>query len=220
MEAPRAGSLARRISETTVRRLSLYLRILEEVERGGTDTISSEELAERAATTAAQVRKDLSLFGSFGKRGLGYAVPQLAAELREILGLDRSWRVALVGAGRIGSALFEYAGFRRRGFEIVAVLDADPSKRGTRWGGIPVRDISELEQVLQSERVDIVILAVPAEAVPDVSSRVVATGVKGILNFAPMQLRVPADVAVKDVNMVMELEALSFALSQAGRGPA
>jgi redox-sensing transcriptional repressor len=218
MEAPRAGSLARRISETTVRRLSLYLRILEEVERGGTDTISSEELAERAATTAAQVRKDLSLFGSFGKRGLGYAVPQLAAELLEILGLDRSWRVALVGAGRIGSALFEYAGFRQRGFEIVAVLDADPGKRGTRWGGILVQDVSELEQVLKSERVDIVILAVPAEAVPDVSSRVVASGVKGILNFAPMQLRVPPDVAVKDVNMVMELEALSFALSQAGRG--
>jgi redox-sensing transcriptional repressor len=220
MEAPRAGSLARRISETTVRRLSLYLRILEEVERGGTGTISSEELAERAATTAAQVRKDLSLFGSFGKRGLGYAVPQLAAELREILGLDRAWRVALVGAGRIGSALFEYPGFRRRGFEIVAVLDADPGKRGTRWGGVPVQDIGELERVLESERVDIVILAVPAEAVPDVSARVVATGVKGILNFAPMQLRVPPDVAVKDVNMVMELEALSFALSQAGRGPA
>jgi redox-sensing transcriptional repressor len=218
MEAPRAGSLARRISETTVRRLSLYLRILEEVERGGTDTISSEELAERAATTAAQVRKDLSLFGSFGKRGLGYAVPQLAAELREILGLDRAWRVALVGAGRIGSALFEYPGFRRRGFEIVAVLDVDPSKRGTRWGGIPVQDIAELERVLASERVDIVILAVPAEAVPDVSARVVATGVKGILNFAPMQLRVPPDVAVKDVNMVMELEALSFALSQSARG--
>src|SRR5688572_17370745 len=220
MEAPRAGSLARRISETTVRRLSLYLRILEEVERGGTDTISSEELAERAGTTAAQVRKDLSLFGSFGKRGLGYAVPQLAAELREILGLDRAWRVALVGAGRIGSALFEYPGFRRRGFEIVAVLDADPGKQGTRWGGVPVQDIAELETVLRDERVDIVILAVPAEAVPEVSARVVATGVKGILNFAPMQLRVPPDVAVKDVNMVMELEALSFALSQTGRGPA
>ena len=219
MEAPRAGALARRISETTVRRLSLYLRILEEVERAGTDTISSEELAEHAATTAAQVRKDLSLFGSFGKRGLGYSVLQLAAELREILGLDRSWRVALVGAGRIGSALFEYAGFRRRGFEIVAVLDADPEKLGTRWGEVPVQDIGRLEEVLRGERVDIVILAVPAEAVLDVSARVVAAGVKGILNFAPMQLRVPPDVAVKDVNMAMELEALSFALSQTSRAP-
>jgi redox-sensing transcriptional repressor len=219
MEAPRAGALARRISETTVRRLSLYLRILEEVGKGGLGTISSEELAERAATTAAQVRKDLSLFGSFGKRGLGYAVPQLAAELREILGLDRAWRVALVGAGRIGSALFEYPGFRQRGFEIVAVLDTDPAKHGERWGGVPVQDIGNLERVLRAERVEIVILAVPAPAAADVSAKVVAAGVKGILNFAPMQLRVPADVAVKDVNMVMELEALSFALSQAARGP-
>ena len=215
MEAPRGGALSRKISETTVRRLSLYLRILEEVERAGTDTISSEELAERAGTTAAQVRKDLSLFGSFGKRGLGYAVAQLAYGLRDILGLNRSWRVALVGAGRIGSALFEYPGFRKRGFEIVAVLDADPGKLGTAWGGIPVRDISELEGVLASERIDIVILALPAEAVPEVLNRVVAAGVRGILNFAPMQLRVPPGVAVQDVNMVMELEALSFALSQA-----
>jgi redox-sensing transcriptional repressor len=214
MEAPRGGALSRKISETTVRRLSLYLRILEEVGRGGTDTISSEELAERAGTTAAQVRKDLSLFGSFGKRGLGYAVAQLADGLRDILGLNRSWRVALVGAGRIGSALFEYPGFRRRGFEIVAVLDADPNKLGTEWAGIPVRDISELERVLRSEAIDIVILALPAEAVPEVLNRVVAAGVRGILNFAPMQLRVPPGVAVQDVNMVMELEALSFALSQ------
>ncbi len=215
MEAPRGGALSRKISETTVRRLSLYLRILEEVEGAGTDTISSEELAGRADTTAAQVRKDLSLFGSFGKRGLGYAVIQLASGLREILGLDRSWRVALVGAGRIGSALFEYAGFRQRRFDIVAVLDADPGKRGTRWDGIPVRDTADLEEVLRTEAIDIVILAVPAAAVPGVLDRVIAAGVKGILNFAPMQLRVPADVAVQDVNMVMELEALSFALSQA-----
>ena len=215
MDAPRAGALSRKISETTVHRLSLYLRILEEVGRaGGTDTVSSEELAERAGTMAAQVRKDLSLFGSFGKRGLGYAVPQLALELREILGLDRPWRVALVGAGRIGSALFEYPGFRRRGFEVVAVLDADRNKHGARWGGVEVQGTADLEQVLRARAVDIVILAVPAEAVPEVLDRVVAAGVRGILNFAPTQLRVPPDVAVKDVNMVMELEALSFALSQ------
>jgi redox-sensing transcriptional repressor len=221
MEAARGGALSRKISETTVRRLSLYLRILEEVGRGGTDTISSEELAERAGTTAAQVRKDLSLFGSFGKRGLGYAVSQLADGLREILGLNRGWRVALVGAGRIGSALFEYPGFRKRGFEIVAVLDADPRKLGADWAGIQVRDISELERVLRSERIDIVILALPAEAVPEVLNRVVAAGVRGILNFAPMQLRVPPEVVVQDVNMVMELEALSFALSQSpGAGDA
>lgn len=200
-----------------MRRLSLYLRILEEVEHGGTDTISSEELAERAGTTAAQVRKDLSLFGSFGKRGLGYAVGQLAGGLREILGLDRGWRVALVGAGRIGSALFEYPGFRRRGFEIVAVLDADPGKLDTEWDGVPVRDTADLERVLRAERIDIVILAVPAEAAQEILNRVVGAGVKGVLNFAPMQLRVPPGVTVQDVNMVMELEALSFALNQAQR---
>ena len=206
--------MRRNISESTVRRLSFYLRILEKVKAGGIDTLSSEELAERTGTTAAQVRKDLSLFGSFGKRGLGYAVPQLAAELREILGLDRTWRVALVGGGRIGSALFEYSGFRKRGFEIVAVLDADPAKVGQRWGKVALSDVADLEKVLQAEAVDIVILTIPAESVPDVLDRVVAAGVRGILNFAPMQLRVPGDVTVKDVNMVLELEALSFALSQ------
>jgi redox-sensing transcriptional repressor len=204
----------RNISESTVRRLSFYLRILEKVKSAGIGTLSSEELAERSGTTAAQVRKDLSLFGSFGKRGLGYAVPQLASELREILGLDRGWRVALVGGGRIGSALFEYSGFRRRGFQIVAVLDVDPAKVGTRWGEVVLSDITNLEKVLKAEAVDIVILTIPAEAVPDVLDRVVAAGVHGILNFAPMQLRVPDDVTVKDVNMVLELEALSFALSQ------
>lgn len=197
-----------------MRRLSFYLRILEKTKASGTTTLSSEDLAERTGTTAAQVRKDLSLFGSFGKRGLGYSVTQLASEIREILGLDRAWRVALIGGGRIGSALFEYSGFRKRGFEIVAVLDADPSKVGQSWGTVAVRDIADLERVLAEEDVDIVILTIPAESAPDVLDRVVAAGVKGILNFAPMQLRVPSDVTVKDVNMVMELEALSFALSQ------
>lgn len=197
-----------------MRRLSFYLRILEKTKASGTTTLSSEELAERTGTTAAQVRKDLSLFGSFGKRGLGYSVTQLASEIREILGLDRAWRVALIGGGRIGSALFEYSGFRKRGFEIVAVLDVDSSKVGQKWGKVPVSDIADLERVLAEEKVDIVILTIPAESASEVLDRVVAAGVKGILNFAPMQLRVPTDVTVKDVNMVMELEALSFALSQ------
>ena len=120
----------------------------------------------------------------------------------------------MVGGGRIGSALFEYGGFRHRGFEIVAVLDADPAKVGTIWGDVVLSDISNLEAVLRAESVDIVVLTIPAEAVPDVLDRVVAGGVRGILNFAPVQLRVTSDVTVKDVHMVMELEALSFALSQ------
>jgi redox-sensing transcriptional repressor len=168
----------------------------------------------RGATTAAQVRKDLSLFGSFGKRGLGYDVADLAARLRRILGLDRRWRVALVGAGRIGSALVEYGGFGERGYDVVAIFDSDASKVGEKWGGLRVRDIAEFEAVSGEQGVEIVILAIPVEAVPSVMGHVEKAGVKGILNFAPTKLKVPDGVAVKDVNMVMELEALSFALSQ------
>src|SRR5690606_29283879 len=115
-------------------------------------------------TTAAQVRKDLSVFGSFGKRGLGYSVPELLRELREILGLDRRWRVALVGVGKIGSALMAYRNFRQRGFEFEAVFDSDPRKVGTRWGGLTIRDEAEMERVLVQEGIEIVVLAVPADA--------------------------------------------------------
>ncbi len=206
--------MSKKISESAIRRLSLYLRILEHLERDGNQTVSSEQLAIHSDTTAAQVRKDLSLFGSFGKRGLGYEVVELAQRMRKILGLDRRWRVALVGVGRIGSALVEYGGFLERGYDIVAILDIDPSKIGERWADLTVRDIREFEQVVQTERVEIVVVAVPVEAVPAVMDRVTRAGVRGILNFAPTTLRVPEGVTVKDVNMVMELEALSFALSQ------
>ncbi len=201
-----------KVSESTVRRLSLYLRFLEEFEEKGVTTVSSEELAGRGGTTAAQVRKDLSIFGSFGKRGLGYAVPLLGREIRRILGLSRSWRVALVGAGRIGAALFEYPNFRTRGFRIVTVLDHDPKKVGRLWDGTRIRHVDTLEETLRETKVDIAILAVPEEVVQDVVDRVVSVEIKAILNFAPTQLRVPNDVVVNDVNMAMELEALSFAL--------
>ena len=207
-------SVSRKISESAVRRLSLYLRILEDLERKGQNTVSSEEMSGRSATTAAQVRKDLSLFGSFGKRGLGYAVTELAERLKKILGLDRRWRVALVGAGRIGSALVEYGGFAERGYDVVAIFDSDASKVGGKWGGLCVRDISEFEAVSNDESVEMVILAIPVEAVPSVMEHVEKAGIRGILNFAPTKLKVPLGVVVKDVNMVMELEALSFAFSQ------
>ena len=207
-------AVSRKISESAVRRLSLYLRILEDLERKGQNTVSSEEMSGRSATTAAQVRKDLSLFGSFGKRGLGYAVTELAERLKKILGLDRRWRVALVGAGRIGSALVEYGGFAERGYDVVAIFDSDASKVGGKWGGLCVRDISEFEAVSNDESVEMVILAIPVEAVPSVMKHVEKAGIRGILNFAPTKLKVPLGVAVKDVNMVMELEALSFAFSQ------
>ncbi len=179
--------------------------------------MSSEELAARGQTTAAQVRKDLSHFGSFGKRGLGYQVDELRSRLRRILGIDRTWHVALVGAGRIGLALFEYPAFRARGFECVAIFDSDPDKIGSELGGLVVRDPTELEDAAGELGIELVILAVPAEAAQEMASRAVDAGVRGILNFAPIRLNVPPRISVEDVNLVMELEALSFALSQEQR---
>jgi len=203
----------RKISESTVRRLALYLRYLEQFEGQGLATISSQELAKRGGTTSAQVRKDLSFFGSFGKRGLGYSVAELGTKIRDILGLQRNYRVVLVGAGKIGGALVAYQGFRQRGFNVAAIYDRDPKKIGARWNGLVVRDIKHLEADLKKEPTDIAIVSTPAEAAQDVVDRLVRMGVKAILNFAPAQLNVPADVTLKSVNMALELETLSYALA-------
>jgi redox-sensing transcriptional repressor len=208
-----APASVKRIADSTVRRLSAYLRFLEDFEHRGLTTISSEELAKRGGTTSAQVRKDLSFFGSFGKRGLGYSVPELAGRLREILGLGREWRVIIVGAGKIGAALAQYRGFRQRGFNILAAYDVNAEKIGRRLEGIQVRDIEQLERDIQREHPDIVVLTVPAEEAQSLVDRVVRAGVKAILNFAPTQLHAPSDVSIKTVNMAMELEGLSFALT-------
>ena len=203
----------RKVAESTIRRLSLYLRFLEEFDTRGVATVSSGELASRGGTTSAQVRKDLSFFGSFGKRGMGYAVPEMVAKLREILGLGRRWRVALLGAGKIGSALIEHHGFRERGFDIVAVFDKDPAKVGTAWNGLRVQDEAGLESRLLREPVEIAILAVPADAAQALADRLAGVGVTALLNVAPVQLVVPPEVEVKTVSLAMELEALSFALT-------
>jgi redox-sensing transcriptional repressor len=203
----------RKVADSTVRRLSLYLRYLEEFEDQGIATISSEALASRGGTTSAQVRKDLSFFGSFGKRGLGYAVPELARRLREILGLERRYRVAMIGAGKIGSALVQYRGFRQRGFDIVAIYDSDPAKVGRQWNGLAVQNIDTLETELARRPVDMAVLVTPAESAQAVTDRLVRAGVKAILNFAPVQLSVPDDVEVKTVNLALELETLSYALT-------
>lgn len=196
-----------------MRRLSQYLRYLQEADTAGQTTISSDELAQRGGMTAAQVRKDLSLFGSFGKRGLGYSIPELLRELEEILGLRRTWRVALIGAGKIGAALVSYRDFQRRGFNIVAVFDSDPAKTGERWGELEVRSDAEMEAVLRQEDIQIAIVAVPADAAQRVVDRVVASGVEAILNFAPVRLRVPPETALRYVDMAVELEGLAFALT-------
>lgn len=203
----------RKISDPTVRRLSLYLRFLEQAQAQGRSSVASDELARRSNASSAQVRKDLSFFGSFGKRGMGYEVPELIAKLREILGLQRVYRVVLVGAGKIGGALVHYEGFRRRGFEVSAIYDRDPKKIGTRSNGLVVRDVKQLEVDLKKEPTDIAIVVTPGEAAQDVADRLVRAGVKALLNFAPVQLKVPRDVEVKTVNMAQELEALSYSLA-------
>jgi redox-sensing transcriptional repressor len=202
----------RKIADSTVRRLAIYLRFLEEFDRQGADTLSSEALASRAGTTSAQVRKDLSFFGSFGKRGLGYDVHALAGQIRNILGLTRRYRVILVGAGRLAGALVQYAEFGARGFDIVSVVDQDPAKIGSRWGELTVADVAGLERVIARERIDIAVLVTPAGPAQGLVDRLMASGVTAVLNFAPVQLQVPAGIDVKNVNLAVELETLSYAI--------
>lgn len=209
----------KKVSDSTVLRLSLYRRHLREFEDQGRETVSSEDLAARAGTTAAQVRKDLSVFGTFGKRGLGYPVSELASALREILGLRRSWRVAVIGAGKIGAALMGYREFRAEGFEIVVGFDTDPDKIGATIQGVPVRSDEDMERELAGRGIDIVIIAVPAVAAQPAVDRAVASGARAILNFAPVALEIPEGVALRTVNMAVELEGLSYALTEAARGP-
>ncbi|WP_309673255.1 redox-sensing transcriptional repressor Rex [Gemmatimonas sp.] len=205
----------KRIADSTVRRLSMYLRYLEDLDTQGQQTASSDELAHLCGTTPAQVRKDLSFFGSFGKRGLGYPVHELTAHLREILGLEREWKVVIIGAGKIGAALANYRGFRQRGFKIVGVYDNDPTKIGKPWGEAIVRDMADLAQDIQREEAPIAVLAIPSDDAQDVVDRLVGAGIRAILNFAPAQITVPPHVSLKSVNMAMELEGLSFALTNA-----
>ncbi len=208
------NDFTKRIPDATVRRLSLYLRFLEDFARSGVTSVASGALAERGGATAAQVRKDLSYLGSFGKRGLGYSVAELTGVLRGVLGLDSVWRVALLGAGRIGTALFEYEPFRARGFNITTVIDNDPCKVGSHLGDIRIRGEDELECALRDDAIDLVIVAVPALVAQGLVDRVVAAGIKAILNYAPTQLRLPDDVALRNVSMLVELEGLSHALTR------
>jgi len=201
-----------RISDSTVRRLSGYYRILGELRDDGESTVSSYGLAHRAGATPAQVRKDLSFFGHFGKRGTGYDVRQLQSKLQSILGLDRRWRVCLVGAGNLAHALFAYKEFEREGFEIRAVLDNDPAKIGQKWNGLSVEPVDDLVRVVKEKNVEIGIITTPAAAAQQVVELFVKAGVDGILNFAPRKLFVPDHVNLRNVNLAIELESLSYAL--------
>jgi redox-sensing transcriptional repressor len=201
-----------KVSDYTVKRLSVYYRALSEFESKGHDIVSSKDLAKTGELTPAQVRKDLSFFGSFGTRGLGYPAKELKQKIARILGLDRSWNVALVGVGNVGSALVSYKEFHKQGFHIKLLFDNDQRKIDKNHKGIKVSDIRILQKALKENRIDMVILAVPAQAAQQVVDEVVSAGVKTILNFAPVQIKVPNGVVLRSVNMAMELEHLSFCL--------
>ncbi len=202
-----------KISEFTVRRLSNYYRILLDLEKRGIPTVSSARLAELGGITSAQVRKDLSYFGNFGTRGLGYSVTELKNAIVEILGLNRQWTMALFGAGSLGHALFFHEGFREDGFFFKHVFDVDAAKVGTKWHDVDITHQRNAEEVLRRDPVHIAVVATPPEAAADIVELLVRAGTKGILNFAPTQLTVPDGVWLRNVNLAVALESLSFYLS-------
>ncbi len=202
----------KQISDSTVRRLSGYYRVLAEMMEEGTQKAASDEIARRSGVTSAQVRKDLSYFGSFGKRGTGYRLEELRDEIRVILGLNRRWKVALVGAGNLAHALASYREFRRQGFEVVALFDTNPEKIGQVWDGIEVLPLSGLADLARSGSFEIGVITTPAAGAQEVADLLVNAGITGILNFAPRKLTVPEGVHLRNVNMAIEFESLSFAL--------
>jgi redox-sensing transcriptional repressor len=203
------------VSDVTAGRLSVYLRCLNVLDAAGVKTISSRALAEQFRLNAAQIRKDLAYFGEFGVRGVGYYVKELKRHLRTILGLDRNVRVVILGAGNLGLALADYPGFRQEGFSIVALLDAERSKVGQQSrGGVQIHDISELRRLVKQNSIDIAVVAVPAESAQGVVDTAVQAGVRAILNFSPGTLKVPAGVKLKNVDLTVSLESLSFFLAR------
>jgi redox-sensing transcriptional repressor len=203
------------VSELTTNRLSVYLRCLNQLDAAGVRTISSHALAEQFHLNAAQIRKDLAHFGEFGVRGVGYYVKELRRHLRQILGVDKRVRVAIMGAGNLGLALADYPGFRLEGFEITAMFDTMRDKIGQRSrGGVPIHDVRDLRRIVRREHITIAVIAVPAGAAQTVVNLVVAAGIKAVLNFSPGALKVPPDVKLKSVDLTVSLESLSFFLAQ------
>jgi redox-sensing transcriptional repressor len=203
------------VSELTSGRLSVYLRCLNTLDAAGVKAISSKALAEQFQLNAAQIRKDLAYFGEFGVRGVGYYVKELKRHLRMILGLDRTVRVAILGAGNLGLALADYPGFRQEGFAIVALFDAERSKIGRRSrGGVRIFDIAEFRPMVKKEHIDIAVIAVPADSAQGVVNMAVQAGIRAVLNFSPGTLKVPPGVKLKNVDLTVSMESLSFFLAR------
>lgn len=200
------------IPKAVVNRLSLYLRELQQLAAEDKQTISSSELARRLAVTASQVRKDFAYFGQFGYPGLGYRCHELIAQIKKILGTDRIWPVALIGCGNLGQALLGYRGFDKQGFRVVAAFDSAPDIVGRRFENLTVQHINNLADAVNRHKIQLAILAVPANAAVEAAETVVAAGVTGIMNFAPVMLKLPPKIDVVRVDLAMELEQLTFSV--------
>ncbi|MBA7562656.1 Redox-sensing transcriptional repressor Rex [subsurface metagenome] len=205
------------IPSVTINRLSIYHRCLEKIleTQNGEDLkiISSFKIEEMTGINSAQIRKDLAYFGEFGKRGLGYPLIDLSRELKKILGLDKKWSVIIAGAGNLGKALVKYKGFQKRGFIIKGIFDNNPSKIGKKLGHIFIYDIKEIEKIIQAENINIGILVVPADSAQEVADKMVAGGIKAILNFAPVHIFLPPEIKIHNVDLSIEFEGLTYYLS-------
>lgn len=199
-----------KIPEATIIRLSVYSRHLTEVDRKGIITTSSGDIADGVGVSPAQVRKDLAYFGEFGTRGVGYNVKDLRQHILRILGLSVDWSVTIVGVGNLGLALSSYKGFSERGFIITSIFDSDPAKVGTMIGDVEVLPIEQLEEVVKRNRTQIGIVAVPAVAAQEIADQLIKAGVQAILNFAPVVLNVPPEIELRNVDLVVNLEVLTF----------
>ncbi|MFC2088983.1 redox-sensing transcriptional repressor Rex [Calditrichota bacterium] len=203
----------KKISDSTINRLSKYYRTLERLIDQKTVTASSDEIAEIEGITSAQVRKDLSFFGTFGKRGLGYNTTELKKNIGAILGINKKWNVAVIGIGNIGTALIDYAEFKKQGFLIKLLLDNDKKKIGKNIKGLEIKDWTKAQELIKEEKIKIAIIAVPAKYAQGVANTLTYAGIEAILNFAPLSIKAPANVIVKNENMSIELEALSYFLT-------
>jgi redox-sensing transcriptional repressor len=201
------------VPDIIVSRLPVYLRALQFMAENGSTTTSSQELGEKVGISAAQIRKDLSQFGEFGKQGTGYHIPFLIDRLLQILKVERVWDVALVGMGELGHAILRYQGFVNRGFHIVACYDSDPAKIGTRVDVFTIEDVNGLVHNVKNAGIKMAMLCVPASAAQAVTDKLVEAGVKGILNYAPVSLTVPADVRVQYIDPVIGLQRMAYYLS-------
>ena len=203
-----------KISELTTNRLSVYLRCLNEMSAQGAKTVSSDGLAKKFHLNSAQIRKDLAYFGEFGVRGVGYYIDDLRKHITKILGLDKRHCVGIVGAGRLGTALADYYGFAQSNFTVAALFDADQNKIGQKVGEVEIFDIKDFSEVVKKNKIDVAVLAIPAEFAQDVLEKVTEAGIKAVMNFAPIPLRVTGDVKIKTVDLTISLESLSYFLAK------